>query len=381
MTQGAVDSSAAWPASRPVADAAAQTEAFVPRRDHLPALDGLRGLAVLLVLWSHLPLFPTLKNIVKPGYFGVELFFVLSGFLITRILLYDKQQQRGIGGFYLRRTLRIFPIYYLLLLILLIVAPGEYLAWCGLYLHNFYQAFVDTRDPMGHGWSLAVEEHFYLLWPWVVMLLARARAMKVVIGLLAGTVGFAAVVTLFDGAAIGGHSFQAWRIIYVTTPVRAGSLALGALFAFIEPQLRRSPAEARGLAMRLLIPAMLICLFSGIFLSRVWHEKTWIPFSKFVGYAMLAGGVFLATLSLHGSTARVARYLQSAPLRFVGRISYGLYLYHFPIYLALGQTHRDDTAAHYPSMVLAVVLSFVAAATSYYVLERPILRLKNRFAR
>ena len=150
------------------------------RPDHLPALDGLRALAVLLVLWTHTPL--TLQHpelaawsaFVQPGYLGVDVFFVLSGFLITRILLSEKARAVPLWKFMLRRAVRIFPAYYLLVGLVAAFAWTPDVPWCALYLGNvFYPAFGHA-GLLQHSWSLCVEEHFYLLWPPLVALLARA---------------------------------------------------------------------------------------------------------------------------------------------------------------------------------------------------------------
>ncbi|MEX1259103.1 MAG: acyltransferase [Gemmatimonadota bacterium] len=124
-----------------------------PIRDHLPALDSLRGLAVLLVLWHHLPddLFGPLAAAVgfaiRPGYLGVDIFFVLSGFLITRILLFDRARGASLGTFFKRRFARIFPVYYLTLLVVGLWQPGSYILWAALDLCNFYYAVEKTPFP------------------------------------------------------------------------------------------------------------------------------------------------------------------------------------------------------------------------------------------
>ena len=145
---------------------------------HLPSLDGLRAIAVLLVLWQHVPLhtegYPLwleqARWLVNPGNLGVELFFALSGFLITRILLAEQRAGHQVRWFLLRRMLRIFPIYYLLLMVMAFWRPADELAWCALYVSNFADVFAPAAGPkpLGHTWSLCVEEHFYLLWPLAV---------------------------------------------------------------------------------------------------------------------------------------------------------------------------------------------------------------------
>src|SRR6266516_3487296 len=147
------------------------------KNDHIPALDGLRAVAALLVMWAHLPqvgsyyfssLFHLASTYMFAVYLGVDIFFVLSGFLITRILVAEKHNATSLYNFYLRRCFRIFPIYYAVIILLSIVNPTTQLKWCALYLSNYYFAFDMSSHYLRHTWSLAVEEHFYLIWPLIV---------------------------------------------------------------------------------------------------------------------------------------------------------------------------------------------------------------------
>src|SRR5262249_44746682 len=134
----------------------------------LPILDGLRAVAVLLVLWAHvapdLPGYPAAlaaaRALIDPGSLGVDLFFVLSGFLITRILLAERASGHAVGWFLLRRALRILPAYWLLLGLMWCLRPGPEMPWCALYLANFWFIAHDVWSPLKHTWSLSVEEHF-----------------------------------------------------------------------------------------------------------------------------------------------------------------------------------------------------------------------------
>src|SRR5262249_43976988 len=150
----------------------------------LRSLDGLRGIAVILVLWAHLSeentvgWGATIKHWLSPGLVGVDIFFVLSGFLITRILIADKARGMPLKNFLIRRFLRIFPIYYLTILLVFLYAPGRYILYCAGYLGNFYFAYHPAHLPLHHTWSLAVEEHFYLLWPFAVYRLSLPAARR-----------------------------------------------------------------------------------------------------------------------------------------------------------------------------------------------------------
>jgi peptidoglycan/LPS O-acetylase OafA/YrhL len=178
-------------------------------RRHIPALDGLRGIAVLLVLWAHVPTgslgttLETAKLFVKPGYLGVDVFFVLSGFLITRILLADREAGVPLSWFWARRFLRIFPIYYLLLAVLWFVERGPEWPWCAGYVSNFYFIFhgdhASESSSLRHTWSLAIEEHYYLVWPLVVYALRGRRKLALgAIPLLALALASALVALYLD---------------------------------------------------------------------------------------------------------------------------------------------------------------------------------------
>ena len=164
-------------------------------RQHLPVLDGLRTLAILLVMLFHffqarpLPAAPVIRELTKLtalGQTGVDLFFVLSGFLITGILLDARGKQNALKVFYFRRVLRIFPLYYAYLIVAFLVLPAFHAAshvtysnqwWFWFYCQNIQATFAasfPTTGP-GHFWSLAVEEHFYLIWPFIVLRLSPAR--------------------------------------------------------------------------------------------------------------------------------------------------------------------------------------------------------------
>ena len=143
-------------------------------RHHVPVLDGLRAVACLLVIIAHLPFkffspeAKVIDQILRPGYLGVGLFFVLSGFLITRILMYNRDRGVSLKSFYIKRSARIFPIYYLTIIAVAFFQPGTYLWFHALYLNNIPYFFGSGPNPIGHSWSLAVEEHFYLAWPLII---------------------------------------------------------------------------------------------------------------------------------------------------------------------------------------------------------------------
>ena len=347
------------------------------RKDHISALDGLRAVAALLIVWVHIPqgvLWGWMDRVSRGlplGYLGVDIFFVLSGFLITRILLVDRQQGTPVAYFLMRRFLRIFPIYYLTIVVLAIVDPQPALAWCAAYLSNFYFAIHHDHHPLRHTWSLAVEEHYYLVWPFVVYLLSvrHSRAF------LAWGVLPLAVVGAVGLIVLDHPSLPAEPLIYRGSMFRAFSLGLGALCAYHEDRLRDRSWLAVALASCSLIVG---CL--GVYVIHDGMLFRWHSLIRMVSYAMFSVAVVGITIMQSHSRFPLLTVLRSGPMRFVGRISYGLYLYHFPIYHVFGLVGQGgDGTANAPAVVLAVATTFGVATTSYFAIEKPLLKLKDRY--
>lgn len=347
---------------------------------HVPVLDGLRAIAVLLVLWCHVPEtvpgYPEWLRVVRyfvgPGGVGVEIFFVLSGFLITRILLAERERGQRVRWFLLRRLLRIFPIYYLLLLVMLPSRPGSEIAWCAVYLSNVQSIFRPAGGPLEHTWSLCIEEHFYLLWPLVVAFAAPARSRAAIAWLVIPTAIAGAWLT---SALVDGES--AMTAVQHGSPFRFVGLGAGCLIAFHEGALTARPRLVAALTAALLAVGALLhshVVFVRPLLANEapWLDLRWAPAIWLVQNAALCTGVVLAALLIGQRFPR--NPLTLAPLRGVGRISYGLYLYHLPIYYAVLLPHPD-----WVHTVLAAGLSFAAAILSFVVLEAPIQRYAARF--
>lgn len=373
------------------------------QKDYIATLDGLRAFAVLFVLWQHIPRYAlplAVNNIWSSvfgqdltrtwpleldwlrdkffgaGYLGVDVFFVLSGFLITRILLVDKGRGVPLGHFLVRRFLRIFPIYYLTLLVVWLVQPHPELAWCAFYLSNFYY-LNNAGSVLQHSWSLAVEEHFYLLWPLVVygssMFVSRRVAMWGLIPL--GIVSSAFVAHVWHDEL---------RFVIKTTQYgtmfRAKALACGALLAYYERGLRARPGRTLGIAAAMVA--------AGTLLRALWSFETmgtWFAVLRQFRFGLTSTGIVMACIAANERGGVVAWFLRSAPLRFIGRISYGVYLYHFVVYYWTGLV--DDQPKDLVQLPVvwmitrAVGLTFVIATVSYYVIERPCLKLAGRFRR
>lgn len=371
------------------------------QKDYIATLDGLRAFAVLLVLWQHIPKFaaPIAANnvwsslfgadptrtwpleldwlrdrVFAAGYLGVDVFFVLSGFLITRILLVDKGKGAPLSHFLVRRFLRIFPIYYLTIAVVWIVDPHPELAWCAVYLSNFYY-FGNAGSVLQHSWSLAVEEHFYLLWPIVVYACSTAGSRRVAAWVLIPLgIGSAAVLS----ALWHDDLRYVIRVSQLGTMFRASALACGALLAFGERSLRDRPGRTVLLA--------LMMLAAGSVVRTVWsfeNAGAWFSVLRLAGFGLTSTSLVMLCIAANERPGFGGRLLRSAPLRFVGRISYGVYLYHLVVYHWTGL--QGPTPAELMQLPVgwliarAVGITLLLATVSYFVIERPCLKLAARF--
>ncbi len=293
-------------------------------------------------------------------------FFVISGFLITNLLLTEAATtgRIHIGRFYLRRTFRIFPPYYVLILVLvvaelarwIVLAPGD-LFHTVTYTSNYHP----TRSwNVGHTWSLSVEEQFYLLWPALVLLLGGRRAVWVAaLFVLAAPLIRLGLWELTVSARDGvGHRFE----------TIADSIAVGAVLSGARPWLHRQPPYRRVLVSPWLVLAPVVVVLSG---ALGQHPRV----DFFVGFTLRNVLVALCIDRwVTYPTGRVGRVLNSRPFVFVGLISYSIYLWQ--------QLFVNRYATSLPtSFPLNIVLAIVAALASYYLVERPSLRLRQRIER
>jgi peptidoglycan/LPS O-acetylase OafA/YrhL len=373
---------------RPPGDSAAAVSPYIP------ALDGLRAIAILLVIPHNVdvlhPPYPTallpVVAAMHAGWIGVQLFFVLSGFLITGNLLDTRGADNYYGAFIGRRALRILPLYCGVLLVSLVLipalvtVPAELRAalpnqvWLWTFLSNWTDPYGRSVPGFSHFWSLAVEEQFYLLWPIVV---ARRQPVRL-LWVCAITVG-AALLTRW-GLMRAHFSDDA---LYMFTPARMDALALGAAAA----ALVRIPAARERLAnLRTAIMAAAgIILLADAALTQLFASFN--PRAQAYGYTLLALGfalfVLLTALPGAGPTAVLARCLTWPPLRLVGRYSYGMYVFHLPLHVYVGTQvlHRLAASVTIPVALLytvaIMVASYLLAAASYELYERPFLGMKR----
>jgi peptidoglycan/LPS O-acetylase OafA/YrhL len=363
---------------------------------HIKSLDGLRGLAFLLIFYHHYALSTHATQVwVKVAAYlgggcwvGVDFFFVLSGFLITGILLDSREAPRYFTNFYARRALRIFPLYYTVLAVLLVLTPWLHLQWhLGHIAYLFYAqniAFIANPDlawlhpavSFLHLWSLAVEEQFYLLWPLVVMVAAsRRRLAWVCCGLSLGALLLRVCLLLWLPRS------EAYEWCYTQLPTHMDGLLYGALAAIL---VRALPLEqvlrwARKILAYALGGMALVLALGGI----DFHSMA----MALAGYPVVAAIFACVVLLALKPGSPVNRFGNLRPLRFIGRYSYGMYVYHLLFWPGLSwilpwlQSRLHSVVLGGVGYMLVMLGgTMVMAVASYELYEKQWLRLKSRFA-
>ena len=346
---------------------------------HVPALDGVRAFAVLSVIGYHAGV-----GALPGGLLGVDVFFVLSGFLITSLLLseWTVSGRIDLARFWMRRARRLLPALLLVLLAVavygLVAAPPEQQAALrgdGLstlvYVANWHFAFTGqgyfdlfaAPSPLLHMWSLAVEEQFYLLWPLIaILVLRRARTGRLMLGRVAlvGAVSSAALMAVLHASGTDTSS------LYYGTHTRAAPLLIGAALATARPAgLRATGHRARtALQMSGGLGAVVVLWCFGNVDGRS-------PGLYNGGFLLLAVAVAAVLASVSGvPEGALARGLSWSPLRAIGTISYGLYLWHWPVVLVL--TRASTGLSGLALLALRLAITFAVATLSYVLVERPI---------
>jgi peptidoglycan/LPS O-acetylase OafA/YrhL len=362
---------------------------------HIPALDGIRALAILLVVPHNVDLLrPPVPRIDYPltlvmhaGWIGVQLFFVLSGFLITGNLLDTRRADNYFGAFFARRALRILPLYFTVLILTFVIAPlfvtlpqelrdtQSHQVWLWTFLTNWTQPFNGGVHGFGHFWSLAVEEQFYLLWPFVVLLCEPVA--------LLWTCGAAVAIALVARFVLIGAHYPP-ETLYMFTLCRMDALALGAAAAAlirVPTVFERLKRAAPQVAIAALV--MLLATTAGTRGLAMYDVST-----QTIGYTILSLAfalvVLVTALPVRGLLNTIMRLLACTPLRLIGRYSYGMYVFHLPLHVFFGAAllHRyapdPSPLESIVYTVLMTVAAFLVAAVSYELYESRFLRLKRK---
>jgi len=373
-----------------------------PNRDYFPALDGLRAVAFLMVFGQHYLQLPW-------GWGGVDVFFVLSGFLITGILFDSRDDLHRVRNFYIRRTLRIFPLYYGLMLVLALLYPvfrwqwsWGWLAWPA-YAGNFVLGFhrLAAGSPLellaaaqllsrthprtelyfGHFWSLCVEEQFYLLWPWVVF---RLRDRNKLLWICIACVAACPLLRVLASHVLPQYTLDQ-QVLYHWTPFRIDALLLGGCIALVRrgPSPRALLTGARA-GFGVLFGTLLLWLAlnpAARHLPKGYVYPTW-QFTWGLSFIDLFAACVMVMALESGSVT--CRLFSLRPLRWLGRVSYGAYVFHDILHIEL---MRLVTYYHYAGhwryrvAALALGLTMLAAWASFRWFEMPFIRLKDRWTR
>lgn len=367
---------------------------MIPGPSVIPGLDGLRAVAYLFVFFYH-------ARYLDVGWIGVQFFFVLSGFLITGILL-DMKRSLPKGGYFLkfygRRFLRIFPLYYFYLLLAGVVSSWlislsyrtgymelfrEEVHYALFYVYNFMLAFSD-RDPsfmLEHLWSLSVEEQFYVIWPILILLTPERFQKRLFLALiLLGPIFRGGFHFLY---ASSGSSIFSPGSLHMLPFTHMDSFAIGAYVNVFG----LSHARKQFYVLLVLVPLV-------GFASQYLSTGQFGAFSTFGYPPLMANGYqsiwgysllnyfFVVTIQAAAQEGLFNRFLDWAPMRYLGRISYGLYVYHQPITWFAFEVRELGLDAGTTQLIAAIIAFFgtlLTASASYHFMEKPLLNLKGRF--
>jgi peptidoglycan/LPS O-acetylase OafA/YrhL len=350
------------------------------------SLEGFRGISVLLVLISHFLIISHFPKFIflNFGFLGVNFFFVLSGFLITEILMNeiekDGNTRKIIKNFYLKRTIRIFPIYYLSIIglsIFNIQGLRELLPWTLTYSTNIGSVwFGKGAGIIGHFWSLCVEEQFYLFWP-LLLIIFRKKHLYLFIAIIIVSVSAKFIYLVFNGPNIRGF-------IHDSTPAALDALSFGALLAYLK---NNKPDILNKVLKHGYIPVSLIFFFWIMLYS--YHEFSFFycVFGRFIASIIAFYLVGWGALNTNNLFIKITK---THALRYFGKISYGIYVYHLiifgllaPYYSKLWDGIKGKLGVlgyqnWFFSFIFFSALSIIVATVSYYFIERPLLKLKKK---
>jgi len=344
---------------------------------YIPELDGLRGISILAVMFFHS------GSAMIGGYIGVDVFFVLSGFLITSIIVneYNETSALNYKVFYIKRLLRLGPALIFMLITFTLLSYlflSEEKASSNLidalislfYVSNWARVFeLHPPDWLGHTWSLSIEEQFYFLWPIVLVTILRLCKSRWTVAFIAFSIAilawFLRIYLTLDGSS--------YTRVYFGLDTRADALMIGCVLGIITSSSLLTDKIQKILSKWLFVLAPVIVIYLGIvaFTMAADHPQTnyWVFFS-----VALSTAIFLAHLLINSKTL-IHKLLSMKWLVWVGSISYGLYLWHYPIFRLMKSLEYQWEVI----MTLGVIVTFTISIFSYYVLEKPILKMKKRY--
>lgn len=322
------------------------------------------------------------------GWLGVDLFFVLSGFLITDILLKTVKRPGYLRNFYIRRILRIFPLYYLFVFLCLFIIPrlsphfdikyySDNQAWLWIYMQNWLYIFHghDGTNAMHHLWSLAVEEQFYLIWPFIILIIRKPTWLLAFMAiLLAAVVGFRLWIWLNQVADLAYFNLYTFS--------RIDGICIGCMIALLQ---RVDPGFLKRFTPWIVL-FFAVMNFAFFFVNR--RHDFGFPYLALAGYttfAMIFG--LLVNDAVSGDTPVIRKIFSFPPLRFFGKISYGFYMFHWPVYLLMTPWLFAQLSGHLTGHTLAIAVSVIATGAaillswiSFRYYESYFLKLKDKLA-
>lgn len=346
---------------------------------HLRELDGVRAVAALMVIFAHFfqsvktdsTLVMAFRKYALFGLTGVSLFFVLSGFLITRILLNTKKSNSYFKTFYFRRLLRIFPLYYLFLIIYYFLLPllqnipvqtFNHQIWYWVYLQNIPMTFGINNSGPEHFWSLAVEEHFYFFWPLAIYYMNNKQIKNFIYLII-----FLAFLTR---AFMVSNGYE----IYYFTLSRMDELVIGAFLAILEREGKLNSYFLKKLAKFFFAGLVLVIIIVVCLGGKDWASFQSLKFFFISGFYFFSIGTIIILQENRG----LKKFLKRKEAAFTGKISYGLYVYH-PLCIYLVNTYFN-----YSSVIVAFIITitstFILASISYYFYELKFLELKTNYS-
>lgn len=335
-------------------------------RTYFSTLDGVRGFASLLVITHHNFHY---INILNYNQFGTDLFFVLSGFLITTVLLNTNKTRHAISNFYIRRVLRVFPLYYLSLLIFLLLLPGiqnipikmeyyvENQTWLWLFLQNWLYIFKDPNpfSALNHLWSMVIEEQFYLFWPLIILIFPKSKNLLAFVSAL--YVLFIVFRMLIWFAQIDGLAY--YNLFSFT---KVDGIFVGCMVAILHKRQSNIINDHC-----LFIMATLILINLSFIIINSSFELG-LPYFAFIGYITFSilFGLLINFLIIKKSSI-LHTIFELRLLKSIGKISYGTYIFHWPLYLLISPIFQSFFINFFSASISTLIISIIATIIAYLI--------------